>query len=224
MKDMQRNMLSQLVSDQIKQYIADKGLAPGDKLPTERDLAEVLEVSRTVVREALNQLETLGMINKIQGKGIFIAEQNLSKFFQEIVSGWENTTKSVQQLIDFRILLETAALEQIVLNAEDADYAELELIIDRSRDSAVTLEEFINLDYEFHRKLLQLTKNDLYYQLITITNDYFKMLRLKLHAIGQTTVQREPTIRDHQQLLHLLRVQQVDEAKALLQNHLKVES
>jgi GntR family transcriptional regulator, transcriptional repressor for pyruvate dehydrogenase complex len=61
------------VADQIERYVKGNGLSPGDRLPGERDLCELLGVSRASVREALRSLQTRGVVSVRHGKGVFVA-------------------------------------------------------------------------------------------------------------------------------------------------------
>ncbi len=62
------------VAEQVERYIATNGLAPGDRLPGERELCGLLGVSRTSVREALRSLQARGMVSVQHGKGVFVAK------------------------------------------------------------------------------------------------------------------------------------------------------
>ncbi|WP_409346393.1 FadR/GntR family transcriptional regulator [Paenibacillus sp. MBLB4367] len=219
---LQRNMLSHLASDRIRAYISENGLKPGDKLPTERDLAERLQVSRTVVREALNQLETLGLIFKVQGSGIFIAQPNLTVFFRQLLSGWEGDDQSVGKLLDFRLMLEQAALSEIADRAQDEDYAMLERLIDEAERTDIDPARFLALDAQFHRELLKLTRNDLFYQLVAVVQDYFVAIeRNGLQPLGGAS---QATLQEHRALISLLRNRKLDEARQLLRKHLHLKS
>lgn len=217
-EQLQRNMLSHLASDRIKTYINENGLKPGDKLPTERDLAERLQVSRTVIREALNQLETLGLIFKVQGSGIFIAEPNLTVFFRQLLSGWETDNQSLAKLLDFRLMLEQAALSEIAERADDEDYRMLEKLIGEAEQPGIDGAKFLALDAQFHRELLKLTRNDLFIQLVAIVQDYFSSVERK-GVIPQTEGIRA-TIQDHKSLIAMLRSHRLNEARQLLRKHL----
>ena len=220
MNTMQRNGLSQMASDQIKKYIRDRHLKPGDRLPTEREFAEGMKVSRTVVREGLNQLETIGMISKIQGKGIYLNEPNLSTFFQLVVAEWSSTAKSRAQLIEFRIFLETAALEHVLAHAQSTDYDRLDHMIHQSRHTTITRESFIQMDYEFHAQLLQLTNNEMFCQLVNYIQEYFKLIQLETDEPFNRELLLETTVYEHEALIRMLRSRKLDEAKALLHKHL----
>jgi GntR family transcriptional repressor for pyruvate dehydrogenase complex len=67
--------LSDQVAEQLSAEITQGRLAPGDKLPTEARLVEQFAVSRTVVREAVSRLKSLGLVDSRQGSGVFVRQQ-----------------------------------------------------------------------------------------------------------------------------------------------------
>ena len=67
--------LSDQVAEQLTAEIKQGRLAPGDKLPTEARLVEQFQVSRTVVREAVSRLKSLGLVDSRQGSGVFVRQQ-----------------------------------------------------------------------------------------------------------------------------------------------------
>ena len=72
------------ISDALIDYIKRKNLKPGDPFPSETDIIEKYEVSRTTVRIAFQRLATEGMITKVQGKGTFIAKPKITGVIQGI--------------------------------------------------------------------------------------------------------------------------------------------
>ena len=212
-------MLSRMVGDKIRGYIADKGLKAGDQLPTERDLAEQLEVSRPVIREALGTLEALGLIVKRQGKGIFLTDPNFSVLFHEMMGVWQQDEGSSEQLLQFRVLLEQASVESIIELAEEADFERIYALIAQSEQETLTLSEFIKLDYLFHRELLSLTCNPLFSQLTDVINKYFHWVETSKLKDGSFPG-REETIRQHRDLVRLLQEKDKEGAVQLLKTHL----
>lgn len=72
-------------SDRVKNHLVaviDSGLAPHEKLPTERELADEFDISRLTVRRALDQLENEGVVYRVQGAGTFVSEKRIAKAFE----------------------------------------------------------------------------------------------------------------------------------------------
>jgi GntR family transcriptional repressor for pyruvate dehydrogenase complex len=219
MRPMERSVLSRDASEQIKQYILDKRLKPGDKLPTERDLTEVLQVSRTVVREALSNLETLGIISKRQGKGIFIAENNWNAVFSQVRFFWEQSKDNLDQLVDFRIILELAAVESIIDNQSDVRLAELEDLVEQSKMYVGSFEKFAELDYRFHSQLLKLTGNELFYSFTDMLTHFFYLVQTERKPTTPA-VSLENSMLEHAELIDHIRAKNAEQAKRLLKEHL----
>jgi GntR family transcriptional repressor for pyruvate dehydrogenase complex len=216
-------MLSQMASDKIKAYVVENNLKAGDQLPTERNLAEVLEVSRPVIREALGTLEALGLIVKKQGKGIFLKDPNFSVLFNEMMTVWKQDENSLEQLLNFRIILEQASVEHIIEHSQPGDLESLYEIIVQSEQPAISFSEFIKLDYLFHRKLLSLTRSPLFTQLTDVINKYFYGIETKKKLDG--SVPDYPiTIKQHRRIVELLQAKDKEGAAQMLKVHLSGRS
>lgn len=212
-------MLSRMACDKIKKYIADNRLKAGDRLPTERDLAEQLEVSRPVIREALGILEGLGLIVKRQGKGIYLKDPNFTVLFQEMMGVWRQEEHSAEQLLQFRILMEQAAVESIIEQATETDYERLYALIAQSQQDPLSISEFIKLDYLFHRELLSLSGNPLLAQLTDVIHTYFHRVESDKLKDGSSP-ERQNTIRQHTDIVRFLQAKDKDGAAQLLKIHL----
>jgi len=215
-------MLSRLACDKIKGYIADNRLKAGDRLPTERALAEQLEVSRPVIREALGTLEALGLIVKRQGKGIFLKDPDFSVMFHEMMGVWQQDEESAEQVLQFRVLLEQAAVPTIIEHAEAADYERLYALIAESEREGLSLVEFIRLDYLFHSELLRLTQNALFIQLTDVVQKYFRWVETSSRQ-GRTLDGVQRTIVQHRAIVRSLQEKDREGAERLLKAHLKRE-
>jgi GntR family transcriptional regulator len=96
------------VQNMIAEYIRQHPVRPGDRLPSETELCQMMEVSRTVIRQALAELAHQGLLVKEQGKGSFVAEakideslvQKLTGFYQDMVErGYSPATQVLKQEI-----------------------------------------------------------------------------------------------------------------------------
>jgi GntR family transcriptional repressor for pyruvate dehydrogenase complex len=213
-------ILKNRVCDNIKQYMIDNQLQPGAKLPTERNLAEILGVSRTVVREALGTLETLGYIDKTQGKGIFVKQPNLTPLFQEMLLHWGGNKDQFRAICEFRLILEQAAVEWIIANASSADFQQLIEIIDESERKPLTRKQFIKYDYQFHQELLRLTGNPLFTQLTDVINKYFQYVALKENEnTSQVVYSSEITNGEHRRLIACMQAKDREGAVRTIREH-----
>ncbi|GGD56383.1 FadR/GntR family transcriptional regulator [Paenibacillus nasutitermitis] len=215
-------MLSRLACDKIRGYVSDNRLKAGDRLPTERALAEQLEVSRPVIREALGTLEALGLIVKRQGKGIFLKEPNFTVLFHEMMGVWQQDEKNAGQVLQFRVLLEQAAVTPIIEHADDADYERLHALIDESEREGLSHSDFIKLDYRFHSELLGLTRNVLFIQLTDVVNKYFHWAETS-NRTDRSIDGIQRTVRQHREIVRSLQAKDKEGAERLLKAHLAGE-
>lgn len=211
--------LSQMACGQIKRYIIEHSLQPGEKLPTERKLAELLGVSRPVIREALSHLETLGLLEKHQGRGIFIKEQNLSRLFQEMMFLANDDPRQQNGLSEFRYILEQAAILQAIGKCEEEDYSPLRETIQQAQQAA-TNEEFRQLDAAFHRQLVQLARNPFLTQLTEVIAHYFATLKEDELNLKLSPNNRAQTLAEHSKLLDLMQAGDRIQSLALIEIHL----
>jgi GntR family transcriptional repressor for pyruvate dehydrogenase complex len=151
----------QIVASRIMQLIAEAGLKPGDRLPTERELGRELGVSRHIVSQAVKVLAVSGVLRSRQGSGIYVTDTSpptASGFIDVTVRG---DPQQVQQLCEFRATLEirTASLAaeritpRLLRRIEDAAFA--------TQASAERQEarQFTEADREFHLGIAEATGN-----------------------------------------------------------------
>lgn len=156
MQILRRAKVRDQASEQIKQFIMANKLVPGDRLPTETQLAETFGISRLSVREATKALEFLGIVESKTGVGLTVGRIDMNRLTEHL--GFHTALLDVdpQQLIDSRVILETGVLPHVIKRmANDPSIeAQLRNIVDKfylARD----LKTFIKLDIEFHRTLLE---------------------------------------------------------------------
>jgi GntR family transcriptional regulator len=119
------------VMDSLLEYIESGGGKPGEQLPSEPDLCRMFDISRTVIRQALKELEIKGLIYRSKGRGTFIAEpkireslfQELTGFYQDMVTkGLRPITKVLKQEV-----IQPASKIALLLNiSDDAQVIEIE--------------------------------------------------------------------------------------------------
>lgn len=154
------------VIEQIKGMIADGILKKGDKLPSERELVEQLQVSRTSIREALRAMEIIGLIECKQGGGNFVKSDFKNNLFEPLSIMFMLEKGDPIEIIEVRkiIEVETAALAAERITQDELD--KLGIIVEDLKKS-VNEEEAVQIDKKFHYELATASKNKL---IITILN------------------------------------------------------
>ncbi|MBX3421449.1 MAG: FadR family transcriptional regulator [Pirellulaceae bacterium] len=156
MQVVRRPKVRDQATQQIKQYIVDHNLTPGDRLPTETQLAETLGISRLSLREATKALEFLGIIQSKTGVGLTVGRIDMRRVTEHL--GFHAGLLDVDplQLIDSRVILETGVVPHVIRRMKEDSAIESGLReIVRQFESARDLKSFIALDIQFHRSLLE---------------------------------------------------------------------
>ncbi len=160
--------LSDKVVHEILTQIKNGSLKQGDKLPAENLLAEQFGVSRGILREALTILQSQGYIRRKPKDGTYI---NADAHSELVNSSVDNVLKNAtyRELMEFREALELKMVEKVIERADESDIEEISEIF--SLDEKDESEN--NMDYYFHYKLAQVSRNsffmnfiDTYYDLI----------------------------------------------------------
>src|ERR1700681_3176994 len=127
-----RNKVYEEVAQQIERLILRK-LRPGDKLPSERELAEMLRVSRSSIRDAIRGLELRGLVEPRQGAGTIVLETSA-----EVINPFGNALKRrkelVSELLDFRKMLEPPLAARAATHASADEISEMEEILRRQEE------------------------------------------------------------------------------------------
>ena len=149
-----RNTLSKQVVESIIQLLISGQMKPGDKLPTEMELMEILNVTRPVLREALSSLESLGVINRKTREGTFFNNKISSHPFSIMLSLAHD---NLQAMVEARMALELGLITIAAEKISDEDLKRLKQtieIIENNKD-----QNYGEADIEFHR-IIALSANN----------------------------------------------------------------
>ncbi|GGL16112.1 FadR/GntR family transcriptional regulator [Nocardia jinanensis] len=151
------------IIDQVRDRLQSGELRPGEKLPSEREFAEQLGVSRNTVREALRMLEISGLVTLKKGHtgGAFVADSTSGAVARGILDGLTLTQYSLSDLTEARIGVESLIVEKVCERATDAEIDALEEVVRRTAaiDAATRWREKMNVHLEFHQKLTDAAHN-----------------------------------------------------------------
>ena len=157
-------------ADQIKQLILTSNLRPGDPLPTEAELCDALDVSRSSVREAVRTLSTLDIVDVRHGHGTYVGKMSLDPMVEALVFRGvlapNGSLEALSEVVEVRLALDLAMAEKVVTAIEGADTTELESMVDEMVAKAARGETFLEADRSFHTTLFEATGNRLAAQLV----------------------------------------------------------
>jgi DNA-binding FadR family transcriptional regulator len=157
-------------ADEIKKLILTRNLKPGDLLPTEPELCETLDVSRSSVREAIRTLSTLDIVDVRHGHGTYVGAMSLDPMVEALVFRGvlspDGSLAALREVVDVRLALDLAMAEVIVRGTVADDSTELAALVEEMVDKASRNEMFLEADRAFHTKLFSVTGNRLAVQLV----------------------------------------------------------
>src|SRR5215467_14297483 len=119
-----KNKVYEEVAKQIERLVLTK-LQPGDKLPSERELAETLGVSRSSIRDAIRSLELMGLVEPRQGAGTIVCEVSAESLINPLTGLLVRQQQHISELLDFRKILEPALASRAASHATTEAIAEM---------------------------------------------------------------------------------------------------
>jgi len=158
--------LQEQVATAIKNAIVNEELKPGDKLPPERDLAEMLKVSRGSLREALNHLHAAGLVYKKHGVGVFIRNTDPDAIVAGFAKQLRPDEKKLQELFEIRQLIETRSAAWAAERGTPDKIKELQELVYSVKDRINEVETgqltlLANQDTKFHLLIAEATDNSI---------------------------------------------------------------
>lgn len=218
-----KTSLVDTVVTRIRGIIDESRLEPGDRIPGELDLAEQLEVSRSVVREAISRLQSIGLLRIVRGRGggTFIGDQNTVMSYAQVVrSALTLCEKDVFQFAGFRAALEIYSARRAAEVATDDDILELKSLCERigktrSRTSQ-QLEDAVAADLDFHKKLAEIAGNEVILHTLQLSREFIKAI---ISETGQRDAKRSQ--KDHEAVVDAIRCRDPDGAAKAMQHHME---
>ena len=209
------------VAAQIRGVIQDRGLHAGDRLPPEPELIEQLGVSRTVVREAIGRLQTIGLVEVRRGVGTFVNDRAGLKGCVELVrSAISMSAGELRQFSELRASIECYAARQAASTAGDeSDLAALESLAREAEEEGKSEEAMRECDLQFHLKLVELAGNRVMHDVVSVLQD------LMLEGMIRTTPKprdRKVSLKIHLDIVDALRRRDPDAAQAAVMAHMNL--
>jgi GntR family transcriptional regulator, transcriptional repressor for pyruvate dehydrogenase complex len=212
-----RSTLPEEIANRLLQQIREQELRPGDKLPAERNLAEMMQVSRPVVREALRALALMRVVDIRQGDGTYITSLEPRQLIAHLDFVFSKDSVALVQLLETRRIVEAGNVRLAAARVTPQDLANLDALVatmERAIDEPL---RFSELDIELHIAICAATGNFLLLQFMNIISTLGRVSRERTGGLRDV---REAALHDHRVLLDALRAHDPDAAEAAMLRHL----
>lgn len=215
------NRLADHVADQL--VAKSRQMSVGDKLPSESQLAAEFGVSRSVIREAISQLKSLGAVETRQGAGMFVTRPPIASLqFRDFD---HSSLPSVAKFLEIRSGVDAAAARIAASRRTDAQLEFLRQASYRATQPGLSIEESVEADLAFHVAIVEATQNDYFLALQTFLTAYLRQgvlftrrlesysaaMVAEVHrehmAILQAIADQKPAEASHAAELHVLNAQ-----------------
>jgi DNA-binding FadR family transcriptional regulator len=207
----------------LKRYLLTEHLKPGDRLPPERRLAEALNVSRTVLREAINQLVGEGLVRREPSRSPVVTDFDRAQVAHDL-SLLDDRAAEVADLIELRVMIELGAIRAVVERASEADIEEMERWVAEGERRVEAGEPLTIPEVRFHAALLRTLGNESINALLPLIEENMRRnLLMDPHELGggPTTASDRRAIREHRRIFEAVRSRDADAAARLMFAHLE---
>lgn len=203
------------VFEELQERIRRGDWLPGTRLPSITRLAQEMRVGTGSVREALQSLQSIGLIKIEHGRGVFVASSrpatDLSSHFQDVGAG------QMVALAETRRILEPELTALAAERGTDAELAEIENLAWQMEAQAQDGADFAELDVLFHRHIARAARNPILYRTIDSVTDLFLESRRKRRIEPTRSVS---TAHYHRLIAQALRSRSAPQARLLMQAHM----
>ncbi|HEY6272216.1 MAG TPA: FadR/GntR family transcriptional regulator [Terriglobales bacterium] len=212
-----KNRVHEEVARQLESLIL-KDLKPGDKLPAERELATMLGVSRSSIRDAMRRLELVGLVEPRQGSGTRVREISTETLVSPLANVIAHKRQMVGELLEFRQMLEPGMAARAAEHRTAEDIAKMEEILDRQerkvRGGGLAIEE----DSEFHYRIATAARNSVVLKVVDVVMDLLRETRSRsLQSEGRP----QRSMAGHRRILSAIRRGDPEAAEAAMRQHIR---
>jgi DNA-binding FadR family transcriptional regulator len=217
LRPIERQTLAQAVMQRLIEYIEEGGLQPGDPLPSQYQLAEQLGVSRPVLREAMQGLASVGLLEIRPGSGCYVGNSsrpdNPAALFEIL------THEAALEALEARMVVEVELAGLAASRATEADFAAVEAVLDRLRLALERGHETSEITSEFHRTLAGSGHNSFLQRMSQLLDKARTAQFSRIEAALPDVKAGE--LESHRTLFEAIRSGDVERARAAMREHLE---
>lgn len=209
--------LYHIIGEKIRAYVAENRLSAGDRLPPERDLAALLNVSRPSIREALIALEIQGIVDIRMGAGVFVCTP-APRFGAQI----DKIQDSPMDIMQARAAIEGCVATLACSRLDDDDIECLQGWVDEMRRAIECGGSPVEADRQFHLCLAELSQNPVLVRIVAeLVDARHTPIAAKLTAQSENTTTWTTAVAEHDLIIAALTARDGLEAQSAMRSHLK---
>jgi GntR family transcriptional repressor for pyruvate dehydrogenase complex len=195
---------------------------PGSRLPSERELSEILAISRTSVRQALTTLEALGIVHSKRGAGSFV-DIGADKLAGAEVADSLLQEGDPQSLLEARNIIEPETARLAAANRQRDDIERLKEILCRmaAEESADSMSRYLDADYYFHMVLAYATHNPVIIDMTRVIVERMKAPPWRNASLAVAPVSFTVNLAEHTRIVEAVRARAPNKAREAMTCHLR---
>lgn len=215
-----RTSLYEEVIKQIVDMIKRGEWTPGERIPTENDLAKEFGVSRNCMREALKALANSGIVFSMPRRGTFLSPQALKNVYAMETLWQGDYNASFGELMETRLMIEPQMAYVAAERATDREIEDLGEMVEKAKDAFASGKSTLEFGFEFHRIIALATKNRILFKLVLSINRELKAERLTLLVVeDKEQLWRE--LLEHELIYNHIKSRQPEQARDVMRQHLE---
>ncbi len=212
----------ELIVEEIKNRISLGILKKGDKLPTERDLAEQLKLSRASIREAIRALEVIGLVECRQGAGNYIKESFEDSLFEPLSMMFILEDSNTQDILEIREALELQTVVQASKKITVGELKQLEkILVDMKGCTSEVLN--VQLDKKFHYTIAKASRNKIIINVLSVISQLIdELIKDSREKILADEANRVRLTKNHELIYEALRDKDTAKAYNVMREHFRL--
>jgi DNA-binding FadR family transcriptional regulator len=215
LKPVRKESIRTQVFRQLRDQVLRRTWPPGSKIPSEHELARSMGVSRVSLREGIQRLASLGILETRHGEGTFVRELTGDIYFNPLIPLLALDPADIFYVLEYRRIVERGTAALAAERATEQDFADLEAVYALMVANRDNVAEFARADLEFHLVLAKATGNPV---LIKVNNVLRSVLSISMENIV-STLGMQDGLHYHRLLIDAVRARDAVEAERLMEEH-----
>ncbi len=217
LKPLKKKKLYEEIVEQIIHLISSEQLKNGDKLPSERALAEQLAVARPTVREALRTLEDRGYIESKIGSGMYVRALSIDHLVAPMSEIMLQSDVLVEEILEMRLVLETEIAKLATVRHSEEDIKELELTLDEMKKDIENGGYGAEADDNFHIKIAEACRNKCILTLFIMCR---RLLKKAIESVYKKPNVPQNSYKEHIEVLEAIKSNNPEKAALAIKKHI----